>query len=395
MAAFESFGRAVESQIGGFAESVSGSLSGTIGPVVGTCLAIYFTAKAWRVMMGQSRGTVGELVLDTARCGFVAWFALEAGHYAALAIPAVSGLESMLTSALPNAPANAWAAIDLLWASAADGIASLWGLVGSFGVTQIGGEILLSVSVIAMTLLGVLLTSASLGVILLAKISLALTLGLGPLFLCALMFPAARGWFDPWLRSALTWTLAIVMAGAVLVFFSGLFTDRIARITAAASGAAGADVFGAWLELAVTLVITLTASSIMRMIPSIAAGLAGGCSMQAAGLASLMAGAAAPARAITGGLLTGYGAATGSKEIAKAGRQILGHRGMEAQGTLPAAAIGAAAGGAAMLSSAAMRRIHRATDGTAGGAAANVSSLSGGTAASASSLSGGSDPAGN
>lgn len=367
MAAFESFGTAVESQISAFAESVSGSLIGTLGPVIALCLAVWFTAKAWGILFRGASGSVADLVLSCARAGFVAYFALSAPHYAGLAIPAVTGVESWLTSALPKSPANAWAAIDLLWEAAAEGIAALWGLVGTYGVTEIGQELLLALSVVAMTVLGVLLTSAALGVILLAKIALSLTLGFGPLFLCALMFPQARGWFDPWLRSTLTWLFAIVMAGAVLLFFSDLFEARTSRIAEAAASS-DPDTFGIWLELGITLVITLTASSIVRMIPSIAAGLAGGCSMQAAGLASMAAGPALVARGLAGGALLGWGTASGSDSAAKLGHRILGRRGLDASGAMAGGAAGAAAG----LSAAAARRVARAA-GAAGAASASPS----------------------
>lgn len=367
MGAFENFGLAVESQISGFSESVSSQLIAGLGPIAAASITIYVTARAWAILMGRENGAVGGLILSAARCALVAFFALNAGNYTAYALSAAGGLESWLLQTLPGSPRSAWAAIDALWAACAGGIESLWGLLDAYGMTHLGEEILTALCVVAMTVLGVLLTSASLGVLLLAKIALALTLGFGPAFLCCLMFPATRGWFDPWLRSTLTYVFTVVMAGAVLLFFSGLFTERIARVAAAAAGSAGPDVFGVWLELGVTLVITLTASSIIRLIPSIAAGLAGGASMQAVGLGAMLAGAFGPARAAAGAAAAGFGAGAGSASVAALGRRVLGHRGLEQPGALPMAALGAAAGGAGRLSAAAARRLSRTLRGARGG----------------------------
>lgn len=173
MAAFAAFGSGIESQIAGIAESTSTSLISSIYPIIVIALTIYFIARAWSIMLG-SRDSLGGLILTCVKIGFIAWIGLSSGRFIAYAIGGVSGLENLLLSALPNAPASSWAAIDGLWESTAKGVAALWELIGTFGVTRFGEEMLLAVSVITMTILGVLLTSAALGVILTAKVSLVL-----------------------------------------------------------------------------------------------------------------------------------------------------------------------------------------------------------------------------
>ena len=48
-------------------------------------------------------------------------------------------------------------------------------------------------------------------IIIMAKLSLALTLAIGPLFILGLMFEPTKRWFDSWLGAAFTEGLAVVM----------------------------------------------------------------------------------------------------------------------------------------------------------------------------------------
>ena len=306
MAAFAAFGSGIESQIAGIAESTSTSLISSIYPIIVIALTIYFIARAWSIMLG-SRDSLGGLILTCVKIGFIAWIGLSSGRFIAYAIGGVSGLENLLLSALPNAPASSWAAIDGLWESTAKGVAALWELIGTFGVTRFGEEMLLAVSVITMTILGVLLTSAALGVILTAKVSLVLILGFGPIFVCSLMFKATSGFFHSWLHAVLSTVMTLVLAGAVILLFTGVFSDRIDRISELASASGDSDTFGVWIQLGITLVVTLTASSIVRLTPSLAAGIVGGHSMQAAGLGQMVAGVMQPT-------VTPGGAATRSRK---------------------------------------------------------------------------------
>lgn len=360
MAAFAAFGSGIESQIAGIAESTSTSLISSIYPIIVIALTIYFIARAWSIMLG-SRDSLGGLILTCVKIGFIAWIGLSSGRFIAYAIGGVSGLENLLLSALPNATASSWAAIDGLWESTAKGVAALWELIGTFGVTRFGEEMLLAVSVITMTILGVLLTSAALGVILTAKVSLVLILGFGPIFVCSLMFKATSGFFHSWLHAVLSTVMTLVLAGAVILLFTGVFSDRIDRISELASASGDSDTFGVWIQLGITLVVTLTASSIVRLTPSLAAGIVGGHSMQAAGLGQMVAGVMQPTVTAVGGTMAGFAWGSGNSK-SKAGRALLGHYGLREPGAFTMAAGGAAIGAAFRGGKAVSARLHRTID---------------------------------
>ncbi len=350
MAAFETFGSAAESQIASFASETSSALIASLGPPAAAALTIYFTARAWQLWFEGSRGSFGILILECVRAGFIAFFALSSGHFAAYAIQGAAALESFLLSAVPGHPASAWGAIDVFWETACEGIAALWNLIGTFGVTRIGEELLLAAAVAVMTALGVVLASASLGVILIAKIALTVTLAFGPVFIASLFFRQTAGFFSGWLHSLLTHTVTLAAAGAVILLFTGIFRDRISAIAALASAPADGDIFGVWLQLGVTLALSLTAGSVIRCIPSAAAAMTqGGGAAPAVSAGALVSGAVQPVSVFAGGALTGYGLASGrgTSETAKA---LLGGARLSSSEALFSAAGGAAFGSAARMS---------------------------------------------
>ncbi len=361
MAAFETFGRGIETAISGFAESASAALIPRLAPVIATALTILFIAKAWDAMISGRRGAVADGLLTVLRVAFVAWFGLNAGHFTAYAIGGITGLEAWLLESVPGAPANSWSAIDRLWEAASEGTAALWSLMGSFGVTKFGEELLLAVSVVLMSLLGVLLTASALGVILLAKVTLAVTLGFGPLFICTLMFRQTAQFFSAWLRTALAAVMTLVMAATVLLFFSGVFAGRVEEVVKLAEGGAGAETFGMWLQLGVTVAIVLTATTIVRMIPGIASGLTGGLTLGSAGLGEMLESTARPALNAAGGALAGSAWAGGGRS--QLGAALLGSRVYRSGAAMPSAAAGAAFSAATRGIGGAASRIRRMTGG--------------------------------
>ena len=52
---------------------------------------------------------------------------------------------------------------------------------------------------VLMSIISVALTFAATGVLIINEIALTLTLAFGPLFICCLMFPVVRSWFDGWI----------------------------------------------------------------------------------------------------------------------------------------------------------------------------------------------------
>lgn len=138
---------------------------------------------------------------------------------------------------------------------------------------------------------GALAASLGFGIVLLAKVALALLVALGPIFIACALFEATRRYFFGWLGQAVNYlvlfALVLVMFELVLSFVAGQW-DAIE----------GDDpLSGALLFIA----LCLLGGIFFLQTPAIAAGIAGGASL---GLADF-------ANAAAGGRLTPRGAAVG------------------------------------------------------------------------------------
>ncbi|RAK52772.1 type IV secretion system protein [Phenylobacterium deserti] len=110
------------------------------------------------------------------------------------------------------------------------------------------------------------------GVLLLAKVALALLIALGPLFVGLALFDATRRWFVGWLSQAVNYLVLFALLLAVLALVEALVADQWSALQ-------GQDPVAAGLLF---VALALLAGVLFLQVPAIAAGIAGGAS---AGLA--------------------------------------------------------------------------------------------------------------
>ena len=279
--AFESLGSNFESAIAGYAEDMSGALIGSLTPIISTCVILYFMLKGYLYMSGRAEGAISDTVITAFKIALISSIALNTGNFISDGIGFINGVEDLLLSALPSSTplTSVWSSVDELWSNVESGSAALLKLISEIdiGISNIGKAllhgILLVAVLIAFIAASALLVLASLGVIIVAKLSLVIILGFGPLFLCTLMFPITRAWFDGWLKACLTPIFTMVVM-AVVTF----------------------------------LIMCLALATLIRAIPTLASGMVGGMGISAVGLGAMLSGA-------SGGVLA----------AANAGKAVLGY----------------------------------------------------------------------
>ena len=188
------------------------------------------------------------------------------------------------------------------------------------------------------------------GYLMLYEIFLVMGLSFGPLFVCTLMFPATRSWFDGWLRAIICWVFTLVAIAGMLCLLDGIFVSNIDELTLAAEEAQTAKNFSTLsLKLATFSVIVLAVATVVKSIPSFASGITGGVALQAASVAGMFSGVGRTMAAAAGGAILGYGAATHNDELREKARNILGSGGLTNTGSFAAASMGYSLGTAARL----------------------------------------------
>lgn len=367
---FEAFGNQVRGTMAGFADSVSGEIISSISPIIYTGIMIYFFARAYQITTGRAEGAIPDLITQCVKIVLVAFFGLNAANFVTYVIPAVYGIENLLLNAISQATtggniSNAWGAADQTWETFMSGFQAIYNIWSnsSWSVWSIGESIATSLFIIL--LMGLMLAVCiyfmflAVGYLLLYEIFLVMGLAFGPLFICTLMFSVTRTWFDGWLKAVICWAFTLVAVAGTLMLINGIFLERVQQVSEFASAAEGGKDYGVLLiNLGVFAVVVLAIATVVKSIPSFAAGLTGGVALQAASVAGMLQSFGRTMAAVTGGAMLGYAggmygrANAQDTDYAKENRDalksqaqhLLGSGGLTNPGSFAAATAGYAAG---------------------------------------------------
>lgn len=367
---FETFGNQVRGTMAGFANSVSGEIISSISPIIYTGIMIYFFARAYQITTGRAEGAIPDLITQCVKIVLVAFFGLNAANFVTYVIPAVYGIENLLLNAVSHGTTasdinNAWGAADQTWQTFMNGFQAIYNIWSnsSWSVWSIGESIATSLFIILLMVLMLVVCIYfmffAVGYLLLYEIFLVMGLAFGPLFICTLMFTVTRTWFDGWLRAVVCWAFTLVAVAGTLSLINGIFAERIDQITEFAIAAEGGKDYGVLLvNLGVFAVVVLALATVVKSIPTFAAGLTGGVALQAASVAGMLQSFGRTMAAVTGGAMLGYAggmygrANAQDTDYAKENRDalksqaqhLLGSGGLTNPGSFAAATAGYAAG---------------------------------------------------
>jgi type IV secretion system protein VirB6 len=367
---FETFGNQVRGTMAGFANSVSGEIISSISPIIYTGIMIYFFARAYQITTGRPEGAIPDLITQCVKIVLVAFFGLNAANFVTYVIPAVYGIENLLLNAISHGTTasdinNAWGAADQTWQTFMNGFQAIYNIWSnsSWSVWSIGESIATSLFIILLMVLMLVVCIYfmffAVGYLLLYEIFLVMGLAFGPLFICTLMFTVTRTWFDGWLRAVVCWAFTLVAVAGTLSLINGIFAERIDQITEFAIAAEGGKDYGVLLvNLGVFAVVVLALATVVKSIPTFAAGLTGGVALQAASVAGMLQSFGRTMAAVTGGAMLGYAggmygrANAQDTDYAKENRDalksqaqhLLGSGGLTNPGSFAAATAGYAAG---------------------------------------------------
>ena len=367
---FETFRHQVRGTMAGFANSVSGEIISSISPIIYTGIMIYFFARAYQITTGRAEGAIPDLITQCVKIVLVAFFGLNAANFVTYVIPAVYGIENLLLNAISHGTTasdinNAWGAADQTWQTFMNGFQAIYNIWSnsSWSVWSIGESIATSLFIILLMVLMLVVCIYfmffAVGYLLLYEIFLVMGLAFGPLFICTLMFTVTRTWFDGWLRAVVCWAFTLVAVAGTLSLINGIFAERIDQITEFAIAAEGGKDYGVLLvNLGVFAVVVLALATVVKSIPTFAAGLTGGVALQAASVAGMLQSFGRTMAAVTGGAMLGYAggmygrANAQDTDYAKENRDalksqaqhLLGSGGLTNPGSFAAATAGYAAG---------------------------------------------------
>jgi type IV secretion system protein VirB6 len=187
--------------------SKTGSLIAAISPFFSVCFGIYILLV---IIDGYNRG-FDENFLDLAKRAF-GWLiiiscAFNAGQYVKLANMAYT-LPDELSSLFGNGTYTV-SAIDTGLNNVTEMTGKAWAMASKYGVTDFAEKLTAWGIAIGIGLFGSIFFVVTAAFYLVAKLSLAMVIMVGPLFIGCLLFPSTRQWGMNWIGQILNYTITI------------------------------------------------------------------------------------------------------------------------------------------------------------------------------------------
>jgi type IV secretion system protein VirB6 len=268
--------RELDSALNGYVHGTAGSVIGAITPVAATLLAIYVMFWGWSMF----RGVISEPILD----GFTRIVKLSVIFAIATSIGYYSGYLSDWLWASPDAIASVIAGGDVN--SNSSFLDNCWSKLYAFGDVYMHYAIANTsygfpapsyfICALAIWLIGLAVTGYCAFLLALSKVSLAVILAVGPIFVLSLVFDATKKFFDAWMGQVLSFVFLVMLTAGVLKL---ILTVLLTYLTASNGQLANPGIDLAIPALAICLVCLL----VLMQVPAMASALGGGIAISTLG----------------------------------------------------------------------------------------------------------------
>ena len=290
MGMFSEMGNGFETAISSLVQSSASGVIGMIAPLILIGVTLYFTITGYMIMAGRISEPLSDVMIKGVKISLVSMVGLSTGSFLNYVVNGAHDLEAGLLSAI-GASGSVYELLDNSWEKSSIAISTFFEMAGDLNFMTNFTEIIILFLAGLLGLIGVVaMCVIAAGIIMMAKMALVVVLGLGPLFVCALMFPATAGWFDSWLRTVLNYVLTTVIVATFLLIFVNIYLGFMTNMSDFLT--ANADAEGVVTEIlfhsVITLMIALVSCYAMMQAPTISAGLAGGVAISSISLTAMM-----------------------------------------------------------------------------------------------------------
>lgn len=208
-------------------------------------LTVYIMWFGYLTLMGKLDSPLPTLAMKAVKIVLITFFAIGAGNYQSLIVPAISDLESAIVGALSGVGATSIP--DSIWLTSVELDAKLIELFGtrvppSIGVAGMSVnmpdfewvffEVLVRIAQEIMAVLAMI-------PYLIAKVTLGLLMALGPLFIILAIWPATIRFFEAWISAVVAAVLTFAILAAVIGFVLPIMTSILAGISPGGSSLGG------------------------------------------------------------------------------------------------------------------------------------------------------------
>lgn len=249
-----------------------------IQPIAYTLIAIYIMFWGWSMIRGLIQEPVTDGLTRMIRITVIIAIALNIGYYNSFLSDLLWNTPDQLVATI-GADAGTTTAqyLDVLTAKTFD--------IGSGFFEKARLDSVLGIPDLMQMMMGLLVWAFGFAAIFfagfllaLSKIALAVLLGVGPIFVLALLFDSTKRFFDLWLGQAINYIILVLLAAATVKLILGILESYLSAISTISGD-----------DLAASHAIPVFALAgigmlILKQIPQIASALGGGVAVSAMGL---------------------------------------------------------------------------------------------------------------
>ncbi|MCP1672883.1 type IV secretion system protein [Kerstersia gyiorum] len=308
-----------------YVTDISTKMIAAITPVISVGLTLGFLVYSLAVIRGTVQMPISDLLWRCFRIGVIVSIATAGGLYQTTLADVIISTPDALAKALVGSTEGSTSIGETLDQAAQHAVtvaAKQWEKASVFskqGVMYVVYSMLIMVSSAVMLSVGG-------AFMILAKIALALLVGMGPLFIFMLLWEPTKDYFNKWVGQIVNYGLLIVLFSIMFTFLMGIYGNYMANVNS------DSGTMNAIYNLMGALAISGISILILLQLPSIASALSGGLNLgymreaSAAknGAKSAMRGARSAGRvaaaggraAMTGGRMAMAGAGAAGKAIA-------------------------------------------------------------------------------
>jgi len=262
---------------------LNGDVSNVVAQVAGpmrAALVLYVLLYGFAILRGAISEPIVDFAVRSLKLAFVYMLATTVAYSSWVTTLLFQTLPNTLTQAISGAASpDPGAAFDQFFSRAAflgETIAKTASLT-DLGPLLVSG---------AVYVLGALAAALGFGVVMIAKVSLALLVALGPIFIACALFEGSRRYFYGWLSQAVNYVILMALIVTVFQMVLSLVGDQWTQIN-------GQDPVAGGL---IFIALCVLGSIFFLQTPSIAAGIAGGASAGLSDFGAAVGGASRGAR---------------------------------------------------------------------------------------------------
>ena len=265
----------VDTTLNGFTQGTYDALVTSHQTEILLVLTIYVALYGWAVLNAWIETTLTDAVKRVVSMAVVVMLATQWSYFSIFGYDVFTAGPAKLIAAMTHGAMDPASLLDQVFDK---------GVRAGYALMQEGGWSDMGLVVIgALVAFGtVVVVGYSLFLIVLAKIALAILLGLAPLFLLFLLFNATRDFFGQWLRQIFNFALIPVLVFGMSAVMLKFVDSSLTRLEVATTSRLG--------EVTFLLLIGFILVMLLRQVMGIAAGLGGGIQLATLGMTARLGG---------------------------------------------------------------------------------------------------------